>query len=157
MAHFDGGSADVFEADLSDFEAIGFDIVDGGGAGTVIFNGYLDAILVATQAFAGTGSYLFNAVFGTIDRLEIVYGNTGHFTVDNLQLDGAVGLSEVPEPATIGMFGVGLLAVAAAHRRRRAPRASKPPRPVLEWFAGACGPGEPFTTFPIQQLDCRTA
>lgn len=111
MAHFDGGQARLTMSGL--FNATSVDYITSGGTGVALFEGYLNNVLVATQLINTGGTNSFNAGFAGIDTLRIaVTGN--HFTIDNVVLD------EVPEPAMIGLFGLGAIGLGLSCRRRAA-------------------------------------
>lgn len=74
------------------------------------------------------GTYFFDAAFASADLLQVgMFGyvcdvtgscnafgtNQGQFAIDNLNL------TEVPEPASIALFGMGAMGLLAAARRRR--------------------------------------
>ncbi len=67
-----------------------------------------DFILTTTWEFIAGSSVI-------IDELHLNFGN--NFLVDNLELNGS-GSSSVPEPATMVLFGLGLLGLAGVSRKK---------------------------------------
>ncbi len=71
---------------------------------------------------AGSGDYTWNSytpwldMFNTLQQTDIVMNVDGRIHFDNLSLTAEA--AEVPEPATVGFFGMGCLIVASSRRRR---------------------------------------
>ena len=90
----------------------------GFNASTIELLGYdaSNALVGSTAAIAiGDSSWRFIAAdFSNVSRLDIRSDRAGSwFAVDDLQ----VGATSVPEPASVALFGLGLLGAAAARRK----------------------------------------
>jgi hypothetical protein len=124
MSQADGGAFDLFsfEAgnrfDIATLTGIssGIDIVGnlhGGGTVSqrVTFTGNDFGLFSLNSSFSNLDSVTFTSVA----KVPGMYAN-GEFLIDNI--DAAAHRADVPEPATLALFGLGLAAVAL--RRRRA-------------------------------------
>ncbi len=60
---------------------------------------------------------LFSYSGSPIGSATVAFADVGAFVLDNLTFSGA---TEVPEPATLAILGLGLLGIAGLRRRRRA-------------------------------------
>lgn len=119
-----GGATDVTSALLATF-APGY----GSNATTLQLFGYAaDMTLLSTSAIVNLTDTLTQSIFNFagITLLEIRANADGQwFTLDNLVIGenaggGGGGSTGVPEPASLGLFGMGLLGLARLRRRRKA-------------------------------------
>jgi len=100
------GVATVLER-LAPTAASGGDLAQNNGAGAVIPTSF--TTLQWALPFNGAGTFLEEI------RIEILStGDLENVLFDNVQVD-----SNVPEPATIGLFGAGVLALAFLRRKRQ--------------------------------------
>lgn len=85
-------------------------LLDGPGAGGFTFGSYaFDGLFADTQFVRAA---LFGFVCNTAGTCSAFTTNQGQFAIDNVNL--------VPEPASIAIFGLGLVGLTAAARRRKA-------------------------------------
>ena len=74
--------------------------------------------LVTNDTTLGYDKYTFTVLGTGTDTLAFDFTNDqGYFDLDNISLASAA--VTVPEPATLAMFGMGLLGLAGAYRGRR--------------------------------------
>jgi len=86
-----------------------------GNTGEAIARGFVGATEVFTQSFTPTTTFqLFNFNFTDIDRLEFT-DQHGNLLIDDFSVD--VDIAAVPVPATIVLFGFGLLALFAMRNK----------------------------------------
>ena len=127
-------SLTLFAADGQSFDIVGFSARLGVLNGTSLISGFRDGKQVFAQNFYSTTAfqrYDFN--FSNIDRLTITK-NPSNILLDDLEVSLHGAASEVPEPDTALLFGLGLIAGLSACNRRRAVsghaavEACRPPR-----------------------------
>ncbi|GAB6053302.1 hypothetical protein JCM17960_21220 [Magnetospira thiophila] len=118
-----GGVGVVTAADNSDFTFDGLwakrwaTAPDSGGTDSLFgtLQGYNNGALVWSVATSLNGSYEFYAgQSGAIDELRLGFGN--YFLIDDLSLNA----EQVPEPASLALFGSGLLGLGWLRRRKAA-------------------------------------
>jgi hypothetical protein len=88
---------------------------------SILIEGFLNGVSVGTLSttFGAGFTTLSGVSLGTVDRLVFDgFGGAGGFEMDNLSLNAAV--ESVPEPVSLGLFGIGLAGLAAARRKRAA-------------------------------------
>jgi len=112
MVTMTAASQGVFS--LQDFWIHGFEGYSGGGSVT----GYLNGLQVGSLLLSITDDWQnIAANFTQVDRIVIDAG--GNYLVDDI--GATIGASDVPEPASIALFGLGLgLAGVAGALRRKA-------------------------------------
>jgi hypothetical protein len=104
-------NAGVFS--LQDFWIHGFE----GYAGDGTVTGYLNGVEVGALVLSITDSWQnIAANFTQVDRIVIDAG--GNYMVDDI--GAAINATDVPEPAGIALFGLGLAGLAGAMRRKQA-------------------------------------
>ena len=111
-----GNSLTAFSLDVAAFSATALQVFDSNNV--MIFNA--DVTLTA-GAFTLPGDYVNYVINSTtgISRFSFTGTSSGNTSIDNLVLTtlDAAPLSQVPEPGTLGLFGLGLLGCVARHRR----------------------------------------
>ena len=119
-----GGVGTITEANNSDFTFDGLWAKswglapDSGGADSLFgsISGYNDGSLVWQVSTGLNGSYEFyGAQVGLIDKLLLDFGDV--YIVDDLSLNG---VSAVPIPAAVWLFGSGLLGLIGVAKRKKA-------------------------------------
>jgi hypothetical protein len=91
-------------------------LLDGPSSQGFLFGRYSPFETFANTAFVSIAMFGFTCdAVGDCAAFET---NRGQFAIDNLVLEDA--LAEVPEPASLALFGLGLLGLAARARRRNA-------------------------------------
>lgn len=114
QAHMDSGVATFKLASLADFSLTSFEYLLSGGSGIARFSAYNNGVLLGSTDFSGVnGVRTFSSVFSNIDEFRITYVNS-HFTFDNINFQVAA----VPEPTVLALFGLGLVGMGVAGRRR---------------------------------------
>lgn len=114
----DGGALTLSAANhgvfaLADFWIRGF--LTEGGASSV--RAYLNGVQVGAIAFATSADWQnIGANFAQVD--QVVIEGYGNFLVDDI--DATIGASDVPEPASVALIGLGLAGLAGAVRRKKA-------------------------------------
>jgi len=91
-------------------------LLDGPSSQGFLFGRYSPFETFANTAFVSVAMFGFTC--NTSGSCSAFNSNRGQFAIDNLVLDDA--LAEVPEPASLALFGLGLLGLAARARRRNA-------------------------------------
>jgi hypothetical protein len=91
-------------------------LLDRPGPGGFSFGRYeFDGLFAATE-------FVYAAMFGfvcdAVGDCTAFNSNQGQFAIDNLNLTDIPG--EVPEPASVALFGLGMMGLLAAARRRKA-------------------------------------
>lgn len=91
-------------------------LLDGPSSQGFLFGRYSPFETFANTAFVSMAMFGFTCdTSGSCAAFET---NRGQFAIDNLVLEGE--LAEVPEPASLALFGLGFLGLAARARRRNA-------------------------------------
>ena len=84
--------------------------------------GFLNGEMVGSETFTGAGQldFALAALLDSGNELRLVFsGGTGwDATLDDITVFAAGGEEPVPEPAALGLFGLGLAAVALGRRRK---------------------------------------
>lgn len=91
-------------------------LLDGPSSQGFLFGSYSPFETFANTAFVSVA--MFGFACDNSGSCSAFDSNRGQFAIDNLVLEGA--LAEVPEPASLALFGLGLLGLAARARRRNA-------------------------------------
>lgn len=113
---FNGNLSLTFNPSIN---AVGFNLSAGFSGGNMQIDIYDGATLLDTEVVATTALSSFNTFFGidglgSINNLRIVVNNQSAFVnIDNLRF----GNTQVPEPLTAALVGLGLLGIAATRRR----------------------------------------
>ncbi|QNA87350.1 PEP-CTERM sorting domain-containing protein [Massilia sp. Dwa41.01b] len=116
MAHIDFGEAGFVLNSGAQFNLNSIDLLADGGGGTARFSAYLDGELLGWIDVATAGTYAFGNLFQGIDELRVsVIDN--HFSFDNLVFNED-GSTDVPEPTSVALLGMGMLALAARRRKQ---------------------------------------
>jgi len=118
-ADFDGNGHDTFcDWGIACSKQLGNSVeagIGGGDSGGPSFiESYGELMLIATNTFGGTPDGIKAGAFGTYFGGIVLHSYLDYL---NKATDGAAVV--VPEPATIAVFGLGLLALGAARRRRQ--------------------------------------
>ena len=86
--------------------------------------GFLNGEQLGSETFAGAGQldFALSSLLDSGNELRLVFtGGTGwDATLDDITVFAAGGEEPVPEPAALGLFGLGLAAVALGRRRKTA-------------------------------------
>ncbi|AWL03963.1 PEP-CTERM sorting domain-containing protein [Massilia oculi] len=91
-------------------------LLDGPGSSGFEFGRYTPFETFANTAFVSVAMFGFTC--NAAGNCSAFNSNRGQFAIDNLVLEDA--LAEVPEPATLALFGLGFAGLAARARRRQA-------------------------------------
>lgn len=87
---------------------------------------FLDSVTLTPPELSGNGNFVFVTFLRpsadilkiTVDSLTVNQFSTDYYGIDDLRLDGSAAANDVPEPAALTMFGLGLLGLYAARRRK---------------------------------------
>lgn len=98
------------------FDLLSIDIIHVDFSDPVVWEGFLNGILVATNTFnTGQGSTFGFMGFSGLDLVTMsVSGTYTDPGFDNLTYEGV----SIPEPGTLGLLGIGLLAIGWAKARK---------------------------------------
>jgi hypothetical protein len=119
-AAFCGGAKTITLTGPGTFSLAAFDVaalVAGTGSGTLTVTGYLAGGGSVAQSVSYGDDWITAGLagFDNLSRLEILSAGTVDVAIDNLVVTAAV-----PEPGTVLLTGIGLAALMASTRRRRA-------------------------------------
>jgi hypothetical protein len=106
---------------LFSLDSIGLDSLDGGYQVTVDFfgtllNGSTVTTSFRTNAANNVQTFDFGTSFDNVTSVRWIQASPYH-SFDNIVVAAAIPPAQVPEPGTVAMFGLGLLAFTAARRK----------------------------------------